>query len=523
MRRFLRLLSALLILCLLPCAVSSAETPQPREDTARFMVFEATLDELSDAMADGQLSARTLTEVYLERIAAYNKQYNAVISFNENALSDADRLDRERAGGRVRGPLHGIPVVIKDNIDVAGLPTTNGLSSRLDAIAETDAEVVSRLKEAGAIILGKTNMSTEAQIGYYTYSNAYGETFNAYNTDYSAAGSSGGSAVAVSANLAAAGLGTDTGISIRGPASLAGLVGLRPTVGLIPMDGIIPLNSYRDVVGPLTRTVTDAAILLEVMTDKPGAYTSGLSGNPLQGKRIGVLRELSEVTSDSPWSRGLVSPTITAAVRQARADLTTAKAEVLDVSLPKLFAYYQAVMNDHDRITAYQDAVLSLMAEYDLDALMFPSYLSDPVMNGTSVTGSDLISTGSYLAPAVEYPAISVPMGYTPDGVPMGIQFMARSHEESLLLEVAYGYEQATKHRVPPALAPNLYRAAPKPVAAPTATSAAPTEPTEPFSSSRPFPLLVLAVLVLIAACLILLLAMLIAARRRRNRPRHRR
>lgn len=510
----------------LTAASDAAAGGATRQDTSKYRVFEATLTELQQWMAEGSLTSRELCEVYLERIEAYNGQYNAVVSINEHLLEEADACDAERAAGQVRGPLHGIPLVMKDNIDVKGLPTTNGYESWLDNIATEDAACVRLLKDAGALILGKTNMSTEAQIGYFTYSNAYGETFNAYNLDFSAAGSSGGSAVAVSANLAAAALGTDTGVSVRAPAAVNGLCGLRPTTGLIDRTGVVELNRYRDAVGTLTRTVSDTAVMLDVLVDRDdgGAYTAALDPDGLRGRRIGRLRELCETTSVSPWNASLVSPVATGLFAQALEDMEQAGAVIVDVSYPDLFYDYNRVMADIGAMEDMQETVYALMEEYDLDALVYPSYLSDPVENGTWVTSEDLISTSVYLAPTVGFPAIVVPMGYTADGVSMGVQFVCGEYAEDTLLAIAYGYEQATAHRVAPAIAPNLYEPEPEPDPT-TAASTGPTVPAEEgggWATGVLIGLLVFAGVMLVATAA-LFVGWRVQLRRRRRHARHRR
>lgn len=256
-------------------------------------MLEATIGELQQGLEEGRYTSEDLVNYYLERIAVYDESlYNSLVTINEEAVSLSRELDAERAAGTLRGPLHGIPIVVKDNIDVAGLPTTNGYSVNWNNIAGTDAEAVRLLKEAGAIVLAKGNMSTGAQIARYTISDAAGETLNAYNTDYSAGGSSGGVSVAVAANFAAAGIGTDTNSSIRYPAALASLVGLRPTFGLISLDGVEVLNWDRDTVGTLTRTVEDTACLLSAMTGND--YTVYLGASGLAGRKIGVVLELTE-------------------------------------------------------------------------------------------------------------------------------------------------------------------------------------------------------------------------------------
>jgi amidase len=274
---------------------------------------ELTIGAMQDGMRGGSLSARRLTELYLARIEAMDKRgpaVNAMIELNPDALTIADGLDRERKAGRIRGPLHGIPIVIKDNIDTADrMRTTAGSLALADSIALRDAHVVKRLREAGAVILGKTNLSEWANFRSTHSSSGWsgrgGLTLNPYALNRNACGSSTGSGAAVAANFAAVGVGTETDGSVVCPSSSSGLVGLKPTVGLVSRSGIIPISQSQDTAGPMARTVTDAAILLGVMTgiDSLDAvtlksrghasadYTTFLDANGLRGARIGVARK----------------------------------------------------------------------------------------------------------------------------------------------------------------------------------------------------------------------------------------
>lgn len=270
-------------------------------------LMDATITEMQTAMESGNLTSVRLTQMYLDRIEAYDKalDLNSILSINPDALEEARKLDEERAGGKVRGPLHGIPVVVKANIDVKGMATTAGARILEDMIAPEDSFVVSQLKEAGAVILGQTNMSEFAYATASSRSTLGGNVHNAYDTTKTPAGSSGGSAVAVTCNFAAAGVGTDTGGSIRNPSSFGNIYGMRPSKGLVSVSGILPLKAYKDTAGPMARTAEDMAIMLEAMAGSDenddytleadadsmaaGDYAQGLSANGLKDVKIGYL------------------------------------------------------------------------------------------------------------------------------------------------------------------------------------------------------------------------------------------
>ncbi len=288
---------------------SSSTTPD------NFELNETTIIELQEMMRSGKHTSEQITKMYLLRIEEIDKKgpaLNSVIEVNPDAISIAKTLDAERKAGKLRGPLHGIPVLIKDNIDTADkMMTTAGSLALVGHIASKDAFIVTKLREAGAVLLGKTNLTEWANFrsskSCSGWSSRGGQTKNPYILDHNPCGSSAGSGVAVSANLCAIAVGTETDGSVTCPASVNGVVGIKPTVGLLSRSGIIPISHTQDTAGPLTRTVTDAAILLGVMTgideadektkesrDKVFDYTKFLDPNGLKGKRIGIEKKKYE-------------------------------------------------------------------------------------------------------------------------------------------------------------------------------------------------------------------------------------
>ena len=291
----------------------SARAPFPPPDPATQApdIVELTAVQVHEDLLASRYTVAELTRAFLDRIALYEDHYNAFISMNPDALRIAAALDEELRTTGPRGPLHGVPVVIKDNLDYAGLVTTAGFegfsagAGGVDMVPGDDAVVVERLRQAGAVILGKTNMPDFAGHGTRTRSTVAGETLNPYAVDRVPGGSSGGTATAVNASFAVLGLGTETGGSIQNPAAAQALVGVKPTFGLVPMEGVVPIDAtYRDVVGPLARTVRDAAIALDViagpspedLASYAGAehipeegYAAGLAAGSLTGKRFGLV------------------------------------------------------------------------------------------------------------------------------------------------------------------------------------------------------------------------------------------
>ncbi|HEY1271158.1 MAG TPA: amidase, partial [Terriglobales bacterium] len=294
-------------------AARVASAPAPAPDVPSFELDEISISDLQDGMKSGKFTARSIAEKYLSRIDAVDKQgpaINSVIEINPDALAIADALDKERQAGKIRGPLHGIPILIKDNIDTADrMMTTAGSLALVGSKPPRDSTVAAKLRAAGAVLLGKTNLSEWANIrsshSISGWSGRGGLTRNPYALDRNACGSSSGSGAATSANLCAAAIGTETDGSIVCPSSANGLVGIKPTVGLVSRAGIIPISHTQDGAGPMARNLRDAVTLLGALAGIDSAdnatqasqgkgqtdYTASLDGNGLKGARIGVARK----------------------------------------------------------------------------------------------------------------------------------------------------------------------------------------------------------------------------------------
>ncbi len=514
---------------LLPLAIAAA--PPARAET--FQLEEATIAEINAAFEADALTAEQLVQLYLDRIEAYEPELNALITINPDALEQARALDAERAESGPRSVLHGIPIILKDNYDTDDLPTTAGSQLLAEAIPPDDATIVARLEEAGAIVLAKANMSEFAlSYGRLGYSSLGGLTRNPYRLSRDASGSSSGTAAAIAANLAVFGTGTDTAGSIRGPANVTALVGIKPTLGLTSRDGIVPLTLSFDVAGPMARTVTDAAIALNVMAgvdpadpstlvsegEIPEDYTEFLDPEALDGARIGVVRDFAggnpevdaafaaaiatleelgatvveiELPEDlrSPW--GIMSPAVTAEFRgQIEAYLGTLP-EPFPKTLAELIAGSEALAESETPVNpgriegfvgaqaspgiadtgyltnlardlpAVRQLLLGLMADEELDAMLYPtmacpaSAVFDTEDDSYVCESDDPYKVG-YLANITGFPDITVPMGFTEAGLPVGLSFFGPDFSEPALLGFAYAFEQATEVRRPPASAPPL-------------------------------------------------------------------
>lgn len=318
--------------------------PATTQSPAEFAFAEVGISDLQARMRRGELDSRQLTQAYLDRIAAVDKagpRLNAIIEINPDALTEAAARDAERSDGRVRSPLHGIPILLKDNIDATPMATSVGSLALQDFRPKTDAFLVQRLREAGAVILGKTNMSEWANFrsphSVSGWSARGGQTLNPYALDRNPCGSSSGSAVAASANLAAATIGTETDGSIICPAAVNGVVGLKPTVGLVSRGGIVPISFSQDSPGPITRSVADAAAVLFAMTGRDPAdpatthvawntaldFQSRLNADALKGARIGVLR-----------NKLAIHPDAAVAMEEAIEVMRQAGATIVDAEIP---------------------------------------------------------------------------------------------------------------------------------------------------------------------------------------------
>ncbi|MBF9239831.1 amidase [Hymenobacter sp. BT683] len=489
-----------------------------------FEVTEASIAEVQQALREGSCTCEQLVLAYQARIAAYDQltKLNAIVVLNPSAVETARQLDAEyRRTGQLR-PLHCTALIVKDNFNTAGLQTAAGSRALKGFAPDTDATVVNALKAAGAIVLAKSNMAEWAFSPMVSISSLAGETRNPYNLAHVPAGSSGGTAAAVAASFGTAGLGTDTGNSIRGPSSHTALVGFRPTLGLLSRAGIAPLYLRNDTGGPMARSVADATRLLEVMATGPdpadalttyGAgkrptqgYQASLDPKGLQGARIGVLRTLSERSPD---------PQVKALFERAVADLRRAGATVVDVEIPafdqvsadqwcSVFKHdinqYLAALGPRSpvqnidqvlasgtyspyikenlqdelahgvrprdsqagcgeaytapRRIAFRQAVTAVMDQYQVGALVYPTWNNPPArigdFKGYQGDNSQLI------APHTGQPAFTVPMGFTYEQLPAGLQFLGRSFDEATLIKYTYAYEQATHHRQAPARFPAL-------------------------------------------------------------------
>jgi len=354
---------------------------------ASFSLQEASISSINEAYNNGVINAKKLVQLYLNRITAYDLptglNINSVISLNSNALAEAAALDIERSTTGPRSLLHGIPILLKDNIDTFDLPTTGGSVALRGSVPTDDAFVVKQLRDAGAIILGKTNLDEWAHGGAPGggYSSITGQTLNPYNFNRGPAGSSAGTGAAISANFAVFGLGSDTGGSIRGPAAANGLVGIKPTLGLSSRDGIIPFSLTLDVPGPIARNVTDAAIALGFMTgidpsDPATAgsagqflkdYTPFLTSNALQGARIGVARDFFGGNTD-----------IDATIEAAISTLRSLGAEIVDaIAFPSTVLSTRASVYSTISDTEFKAQLADYLAT--LPGTTFPKTLADVI------------------------------------------------------------------------------------------------------------------------------------------------
>ncbi|WP_273454891.1 amidase family protein [Nevskia ramosa] len=497
----------------------------PAAAWAEFAVEEATIEQIHAAYLSGKTTAHEVTAAYLARIAAYDQQgpmLNAIITVNQQALAQADALDaRLKATGKLSGPLHGIPFVAKDNIDTGDLPTSGGSASLADFQPQRDGTSIERIRKAGGILIAKASLAEFANGGFDSInSRSPGYVRNPYNTAYASGGSSGGTGVAMAANFAVVGLGTDTGISVRAPASINSVVGLRVSHGLVSLDGVMPLNVFWDTVGPMARTVRDTAALLEAIAGPdardpisqkskghvPKSYTAGLKPGSLKGKRLGVLRQI--VPADNS------DPRVVALMDQAIADLRKAGAEIVDPfampELPELtkdWKGFTRLRDDFDGYLAkhptapyksFKDIVASKkylaprfetaftnQANYEYPADKDPTTLAkqqrseeirQAFLKAFDAAKLDAIIYPQFNFPPKKngdtytplgrdqnmyssitgFPALVVPMGFVDPGLPMGMQFFGRPWSEATLFEIGYGYEQATHHRVPPPTTPPL-------------------------------------------------------------------
>ena len=466
-RKLSMLLAVVLLLSQLCFAASAAETNDIPKEAIYAALYEADISSVRSALDSGLVTSVELTQYYLDRIGQYDKPYNCFITMCDDALEVAAERDKKLSDGTAEGLLFGVPIVIKDNMDLTGYHTTNGFYKKDSQIAKSDAYVVQRLLEEGAVIIAKANMSTQAQDAKRSISQVAGETKNAYNNRLAAGGSSGGSAVSVSLNFATASLGTDTNSSLRIPAALAGCVSLRPTFGSISVSGIKRLNSTRDVPGAITRSVYDQAIMMDVLTGGAQEYTKNLNRNALQGMRIGILKQLAYPLNSGERAEKNVDKEVQTAFQNAVEQLRSCGAEVVELSMPSLFNLSDKTFASGD--VKYKDALYaelkSKMEGESLSAVIFPTYLSAPLRSGKDENGKNWSSVSQpninncrTLSPCASIPEITIPIGYHSRGAGIGMEVAALRNQEQLLLDIAYSFTSAKDYRVAPTGAPNDYQ-----------------------------------------------------------------
>ncbi len=464
----------------------------------------AGVAEVAAALADGSVTSTALVGAYLARIAALSTggpAVNAVRCLVPDAAERAEGLDAERRDGRLRGPLHGVPVLVKDNIDVAGLPTTGGALALEHSVPDRDAGLVERLRAAGAVVIGKTNLTELANFMAERmpsgYSSLGGQVLNPYDVSRSPSGSSSGSAAAAALGLATVTVGTETDGSILSPACAQSLVGLKPTLGLVPGDGILPIAVSQDCAGPITRTVADAAALLGALTGD--SYDGALAAASLAGVRLAVPPEPADLDADEAEvfraalqvlrDRGAVTVEVpdlpetveipvlhhefardvdaylarlpAAAPVRTLADLAAWNEAHAEVALKFGQAHVlTALAVDHDAehaaYLAHRARDLAVAGEHGIGATLRAADAAAVVLPGPHGCG---------IAARAGWPSLVVPAGYTRDGRrPVGVTFLGPARAEALLIGLGYAFEQAARARRPVSVVnPSLLRGHPGP------------------------------------------------------------
>jgi amidase len=510
------------IIFLITCKAPVNNKVQEEPDNS--WIEELTIGQLQQGYKEGKYTITEVVNAYLDRIIEIDKngpQLNSIIEINPDAIQIAEELDRELAAGKKRGPLHGVPVILKDNIDTHDrMPTTAGATALSNSFPKSDSYVAKKLREAGAVIIAKSNLSEwanfRAMMSSSGWSGVGGQTKNPYVLDRNPCGSSSGSGVAVSANLCMIAIGTETNGSIVCPSNNNGVVGIKPTVGLISRSGIIPISFTQDTPGPMGRTVEDVAITLGALTGIDSSdsktlasagnyqtdYTKFLKKEGLNGKRIGLLKT----------AMGFSDKVDTLMIK-AVAYLKANGADVVEIEFPKgenyedasfevmlyefkdgLNKYFAGLgsdtpvkslkelieFNKSDTVelryfdqkllekaekkgniesaeykkalarmlkATKEDGIDKVMNDKKLDAIMAPT--GSPAWKTDLLLGDHFVGGSSSLAAISGYPAITVPMGFV-DDLPVGVTFFGKAWNEPLLLEIAYSYEQGTKHRKVP-------------------------------------------------------------------------
>ena len=493
--------------------------------TNEFELIEATVDEIHDAMEAGELTSQELVEEYLDRIEHYDREgpeLNSIITVNDAAVDRAAELDEQLDQDGFTGPLHGIPILVKDQAETAGLRTTFGSKACADYVPETDATLVTHLKDAGAIVLAKTNLPDFAA-AYFGFSSMNGQTKNPYDLEHDTGGSSAGTGSAVAANFGTIGVGEDTGGSIRVPSANCNLFGIRVTTGLVSRSGLSPIVPRQDTAGPMARTVTDMTYLLDTLVGYDpedswsgataqtdiDSYTNYLNEDGLEDVRIGVLRERFGA-DDNPDA----AP-VNEVVEDALETMREAGAQLVDpVSIPdveewiestEVYGYYGTIylnefIEERDGIPydslrqivddgayhedlglleaiaemdvdpkeqldfwrsslgqeTFRQDIMDTFAADDLDAIVFPDVqVVPPAISdlGEKYTTANF-PTNTPIGAQSQCPAISIPGGFTDDGLPVGVELLGKPYQEHRLVEMAYAFEQIADPRAPPESTP---------------------------------------------------------------------
>lgn len=488
-----------------------------------FNLMETTIAKVQKAYLDGTLTARELVQAYLARIAAYDQKgpaINSIICINPHILEEADVADIYiKEHHALCGPLHGIPVMLKDNFNTKDMPTTAGSIALNGWIPQSDAFVTQKLKKAGALILAKTNLH-EFAIWGETISSILGQSVNPYDLTRTPGGSSGGTGATIAANIGIIGLGTDTINSVRSPSSANSLVGIRPTIGLVSRAGIVPYSLTQDTAGPICRTVEDAVKTLDVIAgydaddaetawsvgQKKGSYVDHLKVDGMQGKRIGILKSLfgKEKCNEStnavmekalqvfekngatlvPVNNQIDQPYLNQEVSVHLDDFqhdldeylkklppswpVHSMKEILEKGLYHPFS--EGNMRDamtrqvgsprylekmYNKIAVRRE-VMKIMADLHLDAMVYPHQ-----QQLVCKIGSNQLQRNGVLCSSTGFPSICVPAGFAPDpnapiGVPVGMEIIGRPWSEPTLIEIAYGFEQHSHFRKMPVSTPDL-------------------------------------------------------------------
>lgn len=453
-------------------------------------ITKETVTSLSKALNEEIITSEQLINIYLERIKEYNNQYNALITINENAINEAKELDKERQNGNIKSSIHGIPIIVKDNIDVLGTATTAGSKALSDNYPNEDALIIQKLKDAGAIIIAKANMS---KFAFYASSSSsdYGTVKNAYNLAYSSYGSSGGSAVSVALNFAPIAIGTDTNASVRLPAQAASLIGYRPTLGLISRTGIIPYDPERDTPGIIGKTIEDIITITNIIKGKDENddktydsetlkiseinlqnITLGISETFLNGCNENILPENKEINAE-------VKNLLTSALDKIKDSGITIKVienyytTTVDSDIAKSYSGYQfcdkfneyilnhqGIIKTFEELAAltpglegyvedcnskmnqsykdelkenYKDYIEDIMKENNLDAIIYPSSKNKILELGT--TG--IINLSAHASSTINYPSITIPIGYDSDNLPYSLEIMTKTQNDEFLLSLA--------------------------------------------------------------------------------------